>query len=463
MAAIPFERFPFLLRQSAVSALGWRNRLRRFGSEYRLWSDLLEEGRTWDLARREQWQAGRVVSLVRSAQSGCPHYQQSLAGWVGDCPGNVLADLLSAIPLLEKQSIREHPASFRNGNVRESAETSTSGSTGSPMTVGHDAKSIQRRFALLVDHMRMAGVQPLDRSVRLSGRILCPVGQVQRSPWLYNRAERQLFLSSYHIDEVHQARLASRLVQFAPALLDGYPSAILEVLRLLRRAGARLESLRAVITTAETLMPDVRGEIEALSGVRVLDYYAASEGVPFIQQCGHGAYHVRWESGVFEVFEDGKVSLEGNGELVVTSFVQDRSPLIRYRTGDLVRGLKRDAGRACPCGRGGPMVDEVLGRVEDLIYTRDGRSLGMFTYRTLKLIPGLGETQVIQTDYDEFEVNSVVMSGDVASVSAQVQKSFERALGYPIRLKFNPVDRLPKGPNGKLRLVISRVENRSCM
>ena len=67
-----------------------------------------------------------------------------------------------------------------------------------------------------------------------------------------------------------------------------------------------------------------------------MDYYAASEGVPFIQQCPQGKYHVRWQSGIFEIRNDGGVARAGTGELVCTSFVQDRTPLIRYSTGDLV-------------------------------------------------------------------------------------------------------------------------------
>src|SRR5690606_19396703 len=108
------------------------------------------------------------------------------------------------------------------------------------------------------------------------------------------------------------------------------------------------------------------------------------------------------------------------------------TPLIRYRTGDLVRGLTAHGVESCACGLRTPIVAEVLGRVEDLIYTPDGRTLGMFTYRTLKFVEGLGETQVIQHDFADFEVNSVVRGDDVRRLEGAVKSSFERALGYPI-------------------------------
>jgi phenylacetate-CoA ligase len=287
------------------------------------------------------------------------------------------------------------------------------------------------------------------------------VGKRQRKPWLFNAAENQLFLSSYHLDDVHGPAIAEQLGRFRPVLLDGYPSGILETLRVLRRQRLNLDSLRAIITTAETLHPDTREELSALSGVPVMDYYAASEGVPFIQQCPYGTYHVRWQSGIFEIDDGSVIGFEGDGELICTSFVQDRTPLIRYRTGDFVKGLCLTPASRCECGLSTPTVEGVQGRVEDLVHTPDGRTLGMFTYRTLKFIDGLGETQVIQHDYSDFEVNSTVReSRDLKALADQIKTSFERTLGYQISLRFNLVQQLPKGANGKVRLVISKIPSR---
>ena len=83
----------------------------------------------------------------------------------------------------------------------------------------------------------------------------------------------------------------------------------------------------------------------------------------------------------------------------------------------------------------------------------------MFTYRTLKYIDGLRETQVIQRDYADFEVKCTIENGvNPIQVREAIKASFERALGYSITLTFNQVDQIPRGPNGKLRLVISKVK-----
>lgn len=455
-----FENLPYLLRQCAVSLLGFRNYRRRFGPEFTSWSRFLRESQEWLPPQIERWQREKLVTLVANARDGCSYYQTVLPPLESLPTSAGLRDVLDSLPILEKPVLKARTGEFRNVDVKQVTTSSTSGSTGSPMTVGHDALSIERRFAFLMDQYRMLGVGIRDPKVRLSGRIICPVGRRVDKPYLFNMAENQLFLSTYHLDEAHSEVIAEKLKRFQPMLLDGYPSGILNLLRCLAGRGVRIPALRGIITTAETLHPELREELVALAGVPVLDYYSASEGLPFIQQCPQGTYHVRWQSGIVEVDRVGRYDFEGDGELVCTSFVQDCYPLIRYRTGDLVSGLRAAVDQHCSCGLKTPVVEKVQGRVEDLVYTPDGRSLGMFTYRTLKYIEGLGETQVIQHNYADFEVNTVLASSvDESVIANQIQENFERALGYSIALRVNKVAQLPKGANGKVRLVMSKVGN----
>src|SRR5690606_41042595 len=88
--------------------------------------------------------------------------------------------------------------------------------------------------------------------------------------------------------------IADKLHRFRPELIDGYPSAILELGRILGPR-ARIPSLKAIITTAETLHDSDRELLTKMFDVPVLDYYAASEGVPLLQQCEKGSYHIRPE------------------------------------------------------------------------------------------------------------------------------------------------------------------------
>lgn len=456
-----FEALPRAIRQSAVSLIGYRNTLARYGPEYRQTGDFLKLTKRWDTGKRMMWQRDKLSALCKAARAGTAYYQKHLPPQEEIESASDLQGALDLIPLLNKQTLKRESSKFRNTDYKETHVSSTSGSTGSPLKVGHDKQSIQRRFAFLSDHLHWVGLNLTDPSVRLSGRVLCSVDKAHKTPWLYNGAEQQLFLSTYHLDGRHRNVITQRLKALKPLFMDGYPSAIRDTLWLLKQEGIELPSLRVLITTAETLHQDLRDELEELSGATVLDYYSASEGVPFIQQCPLGTYHVRWQSGIFEVTDNGTTSLEGDGELVISSFVQDRTPLIRYRTGDLVQGLQQDPSEICRCGMSTPTVKSVNGRLEDLVQTTDGRALSMFTYRTLKTVMGLKETQVVQHDFDTFEVVLVPDSAfDHSFVRDQIKANFERALGYSICLSLTVVETIPRGAAGKMRLVVSKVKGK---
>ncbi|MBX3497334.1 MAG: phenylacetate--CoA ligase family protein [Parvibaculum sp.] len=452
-----FERLPRPIRASAVAAYGYRNRLLRYGREFHLFREFLLSTDNVSLELREAYQLRELQYLLKHSAANAPAWRDLPATNPFLEAGADLSRCLSGLPVVEKSDMRRTPERFVNRSIRSAMTSSTSGSTGSPMTFGHDRKSLQRRAALIYDHRRIAHLPARARGVRLSGRIICEPGVDTGRPWLFNPAEQQVFVSTYHLNSKHATAITGMLLKFRPDYVDGYPSAVLELLRLLASCGARVDSIKSIITTAETLNPETRDEIEIRSGAKVLDYYAASEGVPPIQQCLFGTYHVRWQAGLFEVLGADGIALDGDGELVCTSFIQNRNPLIRYRTGDLVSGYRQEGGK-CACGIRSPTVRSLLGRVEDHVITPDGRKIGMFTYRTLKTIVGIEMAQVIQYDYDRFDV-SVVLTPDaqVNTVEEFIRSSFERALGYQVYVQLQIVDQIPKGPNGKIRSVICRI------
>ena len=452
-----FESMPRIVRSLIVLVIGSKQYFLRYGPAYRQFRGFLKSSERWSLAEREAWLTDSLKKLVTAAIDGTVYYKTLDLSGVQAASG--LRETLAAIPPLDKDTLRSRSPDFFNTAVSPVATSRTSGSTGSPMIVEYDRGSIQRRFALLAEHRAMAGIGPSDRGVRLSGRIICEPGKPHRRPWLHNPLEKQLLLSTYHLDARHFPAIRRKLEAFRPALIDGYPSAILSLMRLYRAHGAPLPAgLKAIITTAETLDPGTREELEQLSGVGVFDYYSASEGAPIIQQCAFGTYHARWQSGIFEVEDDGVIAGEGDGALVVTSFVQDRTLLIRYRTGDHVHSLKLASG-ACGCGLVTPTVADVLGRAEDLITTTDGRTLGMFSYRTLKYVDGLIEAQIVQNSVDGFLLRAVrdprIAKEDLVQ---DARRNMERVLGYPIQLEYEEVSVLLRGKNNKLRSTISHVK-----
>ena len=420
-----------------------------FDREWRL----LRNTGVLDADKQARLQQRRLWRVLMHAWQTVPFYSEHMPAPPGS--GRAL-DWLAAVPVLEKAELKSRTNEFISSKVPKGKTSATSGTSGQPMVVEHSPKSEQRRFAYLADHARLCGLEDGHRSVRLSGRLIADPSAVSERPWLHVPSERQLLVSTYHLDRRHKAVISRKLNEFRPVVLDGYPSAIKALLELTHDSVEWATFLQACITTAETLTPDVRERIEELAGAPVANYYSASEGIPFIQQCLHGTYHVRWQSGVFEVLTENGLRSEGSGELVVTSFTQDRMPLIRYRTGDFVEGLRAERGSGCPCGLCTPTVDGVVGRVEDMVTLRDGGRMGMFSYRTLKDLEGVERAQVVQRGVEEFVLRVVPEEGAcLEEIGELAEANFRQVLGYKVRVNVERIEAMPVGPNGKTRLVIN--------
>lgn len=450
-----FLRLPHWLRQTVVAGAGMRNRLLRHGRTYRRTFDQLAESETWTPGLMAGLQSKLLLELLSEARLGTDYYRDALTSFSGPDLSALTKELdVRALPLLDKSTLKGNTSSFDNKLRRSAARSSTSGSTGSPLEVHYDRSSIQISFALLHRHRAWLDLGRWPRSVRLSGRQLLPSNSSKPPYWLSNPFERQLLVSTYHLRREAFNPIARRLERFSPTLIEGYPSAIQSLGQGLLRHGAP-STLQAIITTAETVTPDIRNDIETSFQAPVFDYYSASEGAPFIQQCERGGLHMRPESGIFEVLDpNGEPVPPGTaGELVVTSFRQWKTPLIRYRTGDSI--ILPDSNEACPCGRTLPLVRQILGRQEDFVLTPDGRAIGMFAYRTLKHVRGLDKAQIVQLDPTRFRVNAVLDGSQTnADVHSDLNGVFTRVLGFTPEIEIVVVARIHTGPSGKFRAVV---------
>lgn len=452
-----YLRLPHPLRQLAVVGLSAVHKATRYGPTYDGYLEMLTRSERWPADRQARLQSEQLRRLLDEAIRGTEHYGETLGHLLSDELDRIAEELdMASLPRLEKATLKANTPRFFNRLRKTVARSSTSGSTGAPLVVEYDAESLQQRAAIMQRHRMWLGLAPNARCLRVSGRQIVPSTRMRAPFWIDNPLERQLLVSSYHLRADHLPSIVARIQRFEPELVEGYPTAIYQIARFCEERGLGVPSLRLAITTAETLDPEMRAQIERGLGLKVLDYYAASEGVPFIQQCEAGRYHMRPETGVFEILdpEGAPVGPGETGELVVTAFAQWKTPLIRYRTGDLARRFEGGEPE-CPCGRTLPAVAGIVGRLEDLVKTPDGRTIGMFSYRTLKHVPGITEAQILQQSPERFRLRIVYdETRPRERVEREIVDVFESVLGYRPQVHFEALDIVPRGPNGKFRSVV---------
>jgi phenylacetate-CoA ligase len=166
------------------------------------------------------------------------------------------------------------------------------------------------------------------------------------------------------------------------------------------------------------------------------------------------------EYGIIEVIDaDGNVVDEGKeGEIVCTSFINRAMPLIRYKLGDNVIASKQH----CSCGRNFPVIENIVGRVDDILITPDGRPLGRLD-PIFKSTRGIYETQVIQTKIDTLQFNIVKKELFGEDEKKDLLYEINKRTGNVMKIELNIVPAIQKDKNGKFRSVVSLINNRTSL
>ena len=107
----------------------------------------------------------------------------------------------------------------------------------------------------------------------MRGNVIVPLTQTKPPFWRHNRSLNQLLMSSFHLTPDNLASYYEALREFRPRVIDGYPSSLYVLAKVLLNRGERLP-LKAAITSSETLYDFQREAIERAFECRVFDYYA---------------------------------------------------------------------------------------------------------------------------------------------------------------------------------------------
>jgi phenylacetate-CoA ligase len=447
-----YDRIPPPLQNAMVSARGLQNARARYGREFRQALDGMMAGQWRHADEWEALQRERLAALLDYARRNVP--------WYSDLPrppaGASVAEMLRALPVLAKASVRADPRAFHSRELSRLSVVRfrTSGTTGAPLEMVHTHHAHATLWAGMERFWRAAGVRSGDRRLSFTGNPVVPGSG--RGPYgRVDRANARMLMSVYHLGERTVDRYLDEIEKFAPAFLDGYPSALLVVARRLVQTGRRLRVV-ACFPTAETLSAEDRAVLEAGFGTRVYNQYGSAEGAALVTECPAGALHVNPEVGTVEVVrDDGTPAPAGEvGWLVLTTLLNHAMPLVRYRIGDMAAAAP--PGR-CACGRQMPVVAEIAGRQDDVVVTRDGRRIGMLSFNVFKWTTGIAASQIVQETVDHFVLKLVPGDGYEPGQAEVAVAALRQRVGADVRVDVQVLDDLPRGANGKLRAVVSRV------
>lgn len=455
-----YARAPVSLQHAMVTAFGIQWYWRRFGPGFR---DELDGflARTYFTA--EQWkeyQTGVLRELLTLATTRIPYYQRAWRG-LGLDAGAIARfriEDLGGLPVLEKDSPRAEPEAFCvDGRPPDGATVCpTSGSTGTPVRVYVTNAEFRRSLALReARSCRPAGVSFRLPRATFSGRLIVPAA-VSSGPFhRYNRVERQVYFSAFHLSPRNAAAYLEPLVRHRIVWGTGYTHAWDQLATFILEQGLPAPpQLRAIITTSEKLTPDARSRIERAFGCRVFQEYGTVEDALFASEHADGELRLSPDAGIVELRRsDGSIvppSSTDEGETITTSFIHRGQIFIRYRLGDVARwGQARVPGELAM-----PILGEVVGRLEDVVEAPDGRRTvrfhGIFTE-----VAGVREAQVIQEARDRLRIRVVPSPQFSDQTVAEIVRRVQARLTTAMRVDVEPVDAIPRTAAGKFKAVVN--------
>jgi len=456
-----YRRVPVPLQNLMVGGYGWILKRRRYGREHDHQLALLMETRSWPYERIRALELEKLRETLSYAALMVPHYRELWKRIGFDARDVSQFEHLRQIPVTEKAEVKAAPERFvsdeyRAGKFGTLYQGNTSGTTGKPLATFKDKGCYQRVWAFQERQRLQWGITGERPRVSIGVRPVVPMSETRAPFWRHDWSENNWHFSNFHMSERTLDAYVGKIAEIDPEEINAYPSgAYLVAAHALRRGETRIRP-RTVITCAETLYAEQRRAMEEAFGCRIADQYGAAEVVFWIGQCPHGTYHVSHEFGHVEALEGNEPVVGRPGDAVGTGFVNRAQVLIRYRLGDsIVLPARRPR---CPCGWETDAIETIVGRIDDVLYTPDGRALGRLDI-VLKKIDGVLESQIVQDEPDHLTINLVPEAGPEPDAERTIRERLASYFGPAMRIDFRWVEKIPRTAAGKFRYQVYAVQS----
>ncbi|MBI3666347.1 MAG: phenylacetate--CoA ligase family protein [Acidobacteria bacterium] len=405
----------------------------------------------WSAPQWNAWRQERLSRVLHRAATRVPYYREQ---WAARRRNGDRAswEYLENWPILEKETLRTNTAAFLADDCRAvwMFYEHTSGTTGKPLDLWWSRTTVREWYALFEARWRRwYGVSWHDHWGILGGQLVTPVSQRRPPFWVWNRALHQLYLSSFHLAPNLIPYYLDALRTYRVKYLLGYTSSLVALADEILCKGRTDLKMTVVVTNAEPVLDYQRRAIAEAFRCPVRETYGMAEIVAAASECQHGGLHLWPEVGLVELMEDNSPAPD-HGDLVATGLLNQDMPLIRYRVGD--RASRNSIESLCPCGRTLPRIAAIEGRADDVLYTADGRKIGRLDPVFKAQLP-IRQAQIIQTRLDCVRVRYVPASDFTPTAARSIAERIRSRMGE-VEVILEPVDQIPREPNGKFRAVI---------
>lgn len=420
----------------------------------------LEKSQWWPRERLVEFQWQELQKLLRHCYAQVPYWQEKFKS-LGLTPDDIRSyDDFCKLPLTTKQVIRQNKPRMIAGNYAGKTWSKfTGGSTGAPLELDYTPESFDWRVAAWKRGYSWAGCEDGMRQFWLWGAMLG-----KKSGWRQWKENLHYFLMNkkyficHELDDKVKADCLDELNRYNPQVVVAYANPLFAVAKYIQKHRGLKARPRAVISAAEKLYAAQRQVVEEVFGCKVFNTYGCREVMLIGAECPqHAGLHLSVENLYVEILKsDGTPAKPTEqGELVVTDLHNYGMPLVRYTLGDLAVFSAQDS---CPCGRGLPMLADVVGRTLDMIRTPEGKEIpGEYFVIVFLDKLGVDRYRIVQERLDLLVVEMIKNVNFNKAMAAAIEKQIESVTGPMMKVEYRFVEDLPLNETGKFRVTVSKI------
>jgi phenylacetate-CoA ligase len=326
----------------------------------------------------------------------------------------------------------------------------TGGATGAPTEVWLGPEETGWRESGIEYFMQRIGVPSGTRIGALWGHHLDPVGSTKLRDRYYEFVTNRRWFDCFRLSPEVFERYHRELEDWRPSCILAYAGALGHFAEYLSEQGLRPNyPTHCLVTGAEKLLPHHRQLIEAVFARPVHERYGSRDvgGIGFqTDPAGSLDFEIDWMNVLIEPETD-----EPESAIVVTKLHADGMPMLRYRVGDEGR---------FPTGSqpGHPAfaLEEVVGRLMDRVWLRDGRWIHAIQLPHLMKDYPVREFMLTQHSDYSVAVQIAPKPGFGAGSLQQIEATLRANLpGLPLAISL--VEQVPRTKANKWRPVVSEV------
>ena len=432
--------------------------------------DFIFNSKTETMPRKkiQELQLKRLKKTVHLVYENVPHYKKRFKEQ-GIKPEDIKTlDDVRKLPFMTKDDLRENaPFGLMATSLDNCIELhASSGTTGIPITVCYTPNDIEVWSEVMARCLSMSGLTKKDifqnpipygtftgafgfhYGAQKVGAMVIPSGKGQ--------SERQIKLMQY----------------YKSTFMSGVASYALRLGQVAQEIGVDPKKLeiRNGLFGAEMFTTGLKKRIIETWDMDVHDIYGLTEmcGPGVSTDCDqHDGLHLWGDHFLIEIIDPKTlelISLEEEGEVVLTTLTKEGMPLLRYRTRDIAKLYDQEV---CECGRTHIKHSTIKGRSDDMIIIHGTNIFPGQIESVLMKNPSVGSNwrMVLSTKHDvdmltvEVETKKQLSIVDVESLAKKLQNDIKSVIVFTPKIEVLSPNTIPDTGLKAKRVIDERKAN----